>query len=94
MPSFIDQRCPSAIDQRRLCDGANALEVSSRPAETIAEVRSQMEVVGSGIAALQSLDDLGPEANVRASRDEHELWKRMKVLKQRLKDLEGKAAKP
>ena len=85
---------PSAIDQRRLRDGATALDVSSRPAETIDAVRSQLEVVVAGIAALQSLDDLGPETNERASRDEQELWKRMKVFELRLKDLEGKAAKP
>ena len=85
---------PSAIDQRRLRDGATAIDVSSRAAETIDEVRSQLEVVVAGITALQSLDDLGPEANERASRDEQELWKRMKALELRLKGLEGKAAKP
>jgi hypothetical protein len=81
---------PSAIDQRRLRDGALALEASGQTAETADEVRRQISVVHDGIAALQSLDDLGVEANERASRDEQELWKRMKVLEQRLKDLEGK----
>lgn len=93
-PSGSLSRVPSAVDQRRLCDGRNALEVSSREAETIADVRSHLGVVDAGIAALQSLDDLGPEANELASRDEQELWKRMKALEQRLKDLEGKAGKP
>ena len=82
---------PSAIDQRRLRDGATALEVSARQPETIDEVRQQISTVHDGIAALQSLDDLGPEANERAERDQQELWKRMKVLERRLKDLEGKA---
>ena len=63
-------------------------------AETIDVARAQLEAVVAGIAALQSLDDLGPEANERASRDEQELWKRMKVLEQRLKVLEGKATTP
>lgn len=81
---------PSSDDQRRLRDGATALEVSNLPAETIAEVRGQLEVVRDGIAALQSLDDLGPVANDQAARDEQELWKRRKVLEQRLTQFEGK----
>ena len=85
---------PSTIDQRRLRDGATALEVSGRAAETIDEVRRQLDVVVGGIAALQSLDDLGPEANKQASRDEEELWKRMKTLEKRLKELEGKQVTP
>jgi len=87
-------RPPSAIDQRRLRDGVAALDVSSQPAETIDDLREQIEVVHDGIAALQSLDDLGAEANARAYLDEQELWKRMKVLEQRLKELEGKKVAP
>ncbi|HSX22895.1 MAG TPA: hypothetical protein VLE97_09000 [Gaiellaceae bacterium] len=87
-------RTPSAIDARRLRDGATALDVSSRPAETAAEIRAQIESIHDGIAALQSLDDLGPEANAQAQRDEEELWKRMKELERRLQDLEGKKVKP
>ena len=87
-------RAPSAIDRRRLRDGAAALEVSSQAAETIDEVRRQLSSVHDGIAALQSLDDLGPEANERASRDEQELWKRMKVLERRLAQLEGNKETP
>ena len=83
-------RAPSAIDQRRLRDGATALESSSQGAETIDEVRRQLSAVHAGIAALQSLDDLGPEANAQASRDEQELWKRLKTLERRLAQLEGK----
>lgn len=85
-------RTPSAIDQRRLRDGAHALDISSRAPETIDDVRSQLEIVHAGIAALQSLDDLGEESNERAARDQLELWKRMKVLDARLKELEGKKA--
>ena len=87
-------RAPSVIDLRRLRSGETALVVSDRMGETIDFVRAQLEAVRDGIAALQSLDDLGPEANERAERDQQELWKRMTALEQRLKDLEGKAAKP
>lgn len=90
----LSRRMATAIDQRRLRDGATALEVSDLPAETITEIRSQLEVVGAGIAALQSFDDLGPVANDQAARDEQELWKRRKVLEQRLKELEGKKVTP
>ena len=62
--------------------------------ERIDEVIRQREIVCAGIAALQSLDDLGEEANERAERDYQELWKRMLVLDVRLKDLEGKTTKP
>jgi len=85
---------PSAVDQRRLRDGASALEASAHMPQTIDETKRQIERVYSGIAALQSLDDLGPEANERAQRDEQELWKRMKALEKRLVELEGKAGTP
>lgn len=87
-------RPPSAIDARRLKDGATALDVSSRPAGTAAEIRAQLEAVHDGIAALQSLDDLGPEANAKAHADEQELWRRMRALEKRLTDLEGKKVTP
>jgi hypothetical protein len=83
-------RTPSTIDQRRLRDAAHALEVSSRAPETVAEIRALLEAIHDGIAALQSLDDLGEEANVRATRDQQELWRRYHVLEQQLKDLEAK----
>ncbi len=87
-------RLPSAIDQRHLRDGARALDVSGQMAETFDGVRRQIEIVHDGIAALQSLDDLVPEANAQAYRDEQELWNRMKVLEARLAQLGGKAGKP
>ena len=82
---------PSTIDQRRLNDGAAAITVSDREPATVDEVRRQISAVRDGIAALQSLDALGVEANERAWRDEQELWKRLKALEQHLKQLEGKA---
>lgn len=81
---------PSAIDQRRLRDGARALDVTAQEASSIDEVRAQLSVVHDGLAALQSLDDLGPEANAKAHRDEQELWKRYEALSSRLRQLEGK----
>jgi len=83
---------PSMIDQRRLRDGAKALEVSAREPATADDVESQLEVVSAGIAALQSLDDLGEEANARAERDQQELWKRYDILKKRREQLQGKGA--
>lgn len=82
----------SAVDQRRLRDGAYALDVSSRVPTTIIDARSQLEIVHAGLAALQSLDDLGEEANVQAERDQQELWKRYEALKQQLATLEAQEA--
>jgi len=81
---------PSTVDQRRLRTGAHALVATAQVPETIVEIRAQLEVVHAGIAALQSLDDLGPEANARAQSDERELWKRYEALTSRLAQLEGK----
>ena len=78
-------KVPSAIDQRRLRDGAIALTVSTHVPETLDEIRQQINNIRDGIAALQSLDALGTEANACAYRDEQELWRRMKALEQRLK---------
>ena len=52
--------------------------------KTQAEIREQLVIVGDGIAALQSLDDLGPEGNARAARDLEELWRRHTVLQDKL----------
>lgn len=76
---------PSEIDRRRLRDAAQALEVSTVLGETAAEVLEQLGIVHDGLAALQSLDDLGPEANAKADLDERELWKRMATLEEHLK---------
>lgn len=84
---------PSVIDRRRLRDGAHALAVSARTPATIAETRAQLEVVSDGIAAMQSLDDLGPEGNAQAMHDHDELWKRYKALKEQLADLEQREGK-
>ena len=85
---------PSPIDQRRLRDGATALDVSCRAAETTDEVRRQLAAVDGGIAALWSLNDLGPEANAQVLRDLRELRKRREALVQRLVQLEGKKVIP
>ena len=78
----------SLVDQRRLRDGVRAFEVSALPGQTADEILRQLGAVHEGIAALQSLDDLGPEANAKAARDEEELWKRMKMLADRLTELD------
>jgi len=84
---------PSAVDLRRLRDGARALEMSVEPGKTADEIRGQIRAVHDGLAALQSLDDLGPEANAKAYADEQELWKRMKTLEDRLTWLESSASR-
>ena len=85
---------PTVIDQRRLRDGAAALAASVEPAGTLDELAKQIETVSAGIAAMQSLDDLGPEENARAYRDEQELWLRLKMLEARQIELARKATKP
>jgi hypothetical protein len=79
---------PSAVDQRRLRDGARALAGSDTPGQTADELRRQIDSVAAGIAAMQSLDDLGPEGNARALEDQKALWDRLRELEQLLKELE------
>jgi hypothetical protein len=81
---------PRTADQRRLRDGAAALAASVEPAATLGELARQIETVSAGIAAMQSLDDLGPEANAQAQRDEQELWRRLKILEARQAELAKK----
>ena len=75
---------PTAIDERRLRDGAAAFALpvpSSRES-----VLAQIESLGDAIRALQSLDDLGsPEANKRADDEMLLLQKRRDALRQQLK---------
>lgn len=85
---------PSLPDERRLRTAAVAISVSAREATTAEETRHQIGVVAAGLAALQSLDDLGEEGNARASADQEELWKRMRTLEARLDQLEGKQVTP
>lgn len=85
---------PSLPDERRLRTAAVALRVSAQEATTAEEVRHQIGVIASGLAALQSLDDLGEEGNARAFADQDELWKRMHLLEARLDQLDGKQVTP
>lgn len=74
---------PSKIDARRLRDGASAASLPEP--KTVEEIQAQLEVLGDGIAAMQSLDDLGsPEANQQAWDDMCALSKRYEELKARL----------
>jgi hypothetical protein len=91
---FLTMRStPSTVAQRRLRDGAAALAASVEPASTLDELASQIETVSAGIAAMQSLDDLGPEANAQSYRDEQELWQRLKKLQARQAELAAKAGR-
>ena len=60
--------------------------MSVEPGQTADEILRQLGAIQEGIAALQALDDLGPEANAKATRDEIELWRRMKILADRLSE--------
>jgi len=85
---------PTAIDQRRLRDGARALETTVMRPQTLTEALVQLAVVDDGIAALWALNDLGAEANAQVLRDVRELRKRREALVQRLVQLEGKKVTP
>lgn len=82
----------SAVTRRRLDDGAEALGLGTDLPEDLPgllELRGQLH---DGIAALQSLDDLGSEAaNQRAWDDMLELQKRYDRVVKKIKELEKKA---
>lgn len=78
---------PTLVDQRRLRDGAKA-QLLDEP-KTAKEIRAQLDVLHDGIAALQSLDDLGSEeANDQAWNDMLALQRKAEVLRERLRQLE------
>lgn len=73
----------SKIDQRRLRDGARALALPKPKTigEMIEEMERQLEVMRDGLAALQSLDDLGSsKANEKAWDDLLTLHKRYETI--------------
>lgn len=74
----------SAITERRLRDGDRAhARIEERPA-MLEEKRALLEVLGDGVAALQSLDDLGPEQNREAMRKMDEVLARYMELKKEI----------
>jgi len=75
----------SPVTKRRLADGEQAGALAE-PA-TDAEIEAQLNILHDGIAALQSLDDLGSnEANQRAWNDMLALQKKYARLRQKLAD--------
>lgn len=72
------------LDQRRLADGKRTLELPDPI--SVAELEHQIEQIGNAVRALQSLDDLGPEANTRAWQYLQELTKRASGLRLRLEE--------
>jgi hypothetical protein len=81
----------SAVTRRRLNDGQQALETSKNPLpesiQGLTELRNQLH---DGIAALQSLDDLGSEqANQQAWDDMIALQVRYDEVTTKLKELEN-----
>jgi hypothetical protein len=69
----------SPLDRRRLADGQRALTLPD--SQTDDEARAQLEVIHAAMCALQSLDDLGEEGNLRAQENLRELKRRYAALK-------------
>jgi hypothetical protein len=79
---------PSAVDKRRLNDGARALGRGKGLPSKLSELQDLKTELHDGIAALQSLDDLGSEeANKRAWDDMLELQKRYDRVVKRIAEL-------
>jgi hypothetical protein len=73
----VTDRVPSARDQVRLAKGAAALKL---PGPRTAEERTaQIQQLDEAIAAMQSLDDLGEQANARAMADLDVLLEMLRV---------------
>jgi hypothetical protein len=84
---FIDfprNKMPTKLDQRRLRDGQAALCL--KPPNTEAEIVAQINQLHDAIAAMQSLDDLGPEANDAAMRDNDILLEKLRILEVRYEE--------
>jgi hypothetical protein len=73
----------SPIDRRRLDDGQHALTLPDP--QTDDEARAQLEIIHASMCALQSLDDLGEEGNLRAQNTLQELETRYEAIKASLK---------
>lgn len=78
---------PSKVDQRRLRDGARAMTLTE--VKSLIAKKEQLVEIADGIRALQSLDDLGEEANERAWNDMLELEKRHRKLEKEIDELES-----
>ena len=72
----------SPVAKRRLKDVATAMKVSVKG--TARDLKAQLELVHDGIAAVQSLDDLGPPLNRQLAENEKELWAKRKAIGVRL----------
>ena len=76
----------SKITQRRLNDGQEALEASIGPRTDLAGLLEYRDTLHAGIAALQSLDDLGSDdANKKSWDDMLALQYRYDVVVDRIK---------
>jgi hypothetical protein len=75
-----------------LADGANALGLGTDLPKDLPGLLTLRDELHDGIAALQSLDDLGSEEdNNRAWNDMLELEKRYDRVAARIKELEGES---
>lgn len=84
---------PTAIDQRRLRNGAEAAALPEVSA--LEQKKRQLWHLHDGVCALQSLNDLGsPEENQRAWDDMCALQKRYDKLKDEIAEMERHAEPP
>lgn len=80
----------SAVDRRRLDDGARALAAVEPALDDTLAWRRYVEELQSAVAAMQSLDDLGPDANKKAWNDLLALQEKWKKAERKLAELRGK----
>jgi len=80
----------SAVTKRRLNDGARAIALDIETSDDLDALKSYKSELHDGIAALQSLDDLGSEdANNAAWNDMLELQRRHGIVEKRIKKIKA-----
>ena len=85
LAAVVEERRPgiSSVDRRRLDDGARALAAIEPPQTDVGALRDYVEQLAAAVAAMQSLDDFGSEANQKA-------WSDLLALQEKWKDAERK----
>ncbi len=73
----------TSVDRRRLDDGARALAATEPPQYDLGAWCDYVEQLAAAVAAMQSLDDLGTEANQKA-------WSELLALQEKWKTAERK----
>lgn len=90
---YYDERLtPTPRDRVRLQDGASALAMAPPDTKDIAAWRAYVAKLGEAVAGMQSLDDLGEEANRRAWDDLLTLEAKWRSARDKLGNLEARGA--